>query len=224
MSEKEEMSEFTTDLSNSYISTLHTNIRAKVPSFRLHTLSLKGSVELRDHNTPSKCVCSSSADATVCLEVPSSCELFCFDNYFKTPVLAKKLERVSRFDFVLSPKTGTEYIVLLELSNSARKYVVPPPPNGSRDEVQPAEYKLVKAEKQFESTIKWCQEKGISFRKYGVKRAIFAWRDSQPEKENTVTMKTMEFIDAAPSSVVHRIAGGLFKFQVIEYPEKVQLP
>lgn len=219
------MSEFTTDLSNSYISTLHPSTQGKVPSFGLHTLSLvKGSVELRDHNTLSKCVCSSSADATVCLEVPSSCELFCFDNYFKTPVLAKKLEGVSRFDFVLSPATGTEYIVLLELSNSARKYVVPPPPDGSQNKTQPEEYKLVKAEKQFESAINWCQKKGISFEKYSVKRAIFAWRDSQPEIQNTVTMKTTEFIDAAPSSVVHRIAGDLFKFQVIEYPEKVHLP
>lgn len=219
------MSEFTTDLSNSYISTLHPSTQGKVPSFGLHTLSLvKGSVGLRDHNTLSKCVCSSSADATVCLEVPSSCELFCFDNYFKTPVLAKKLEGVSRFDFVLSPATGTEYIVLLELSNSARKYVVPPPPDGSQDKAQPEEYKLVKAEKQFESAINWCQKKGISFEKYGVKRAIFAWRDSQPKIQNTVTKETEEFIDAAPSSVVHRIAGDLFKFQVIEYPEKVHLP
>lgn len=218
------MSVFTTDLSNSYISTLHPNIQAKVPSFGLHTLSLvKGSVELRDHNTLSMCVCSSSADATVCLEVPSSCELFCFDNYFKTPVLAKKLEGVSRFDFVLSPATGTEYIVLLELSNSARKYVVPPPPDGSQDKAQPEEYKLVKAEKQFESAINWCQKKGISFEKYGVKRAIFAWRDSQPEVRNSVMIETMAFIAAAPSSVVHSIAGGLFKFQMVEYPEIVQL-
>jgi hypothetical protein len=170
------------------------------------------------------CVCSSSADATVCLEVPDSCELFCFDNYFKTPVLNKKLEGVSRFDFVLSPAMGTEYIVLLELSNSARRYVIPPPPDESQDETQPEEYKLVKAEKQFESAIKWCQEKGISFDKYGVKRAILAWRDSQPEVRNSVMIETMSFIGAAPSSVVHSIAGGLFKFQMVEYPEIVQLP
>ena len=219
------MSVFTTDLSNNYISTLHPNIQSKSPSFKLHTLSLvEGSVELRDHNTLSMCVCSADADATVCLEVPSSCELFCFDNYFKTPVLAKKMEGVSRFDFVLSPAAGTAYIVLLELSNSAREYVIPPPTDASQDKRQPEDYKLVKAEKQFESGIKWCQEKGISFDKDGVKRAIFAWRDSQPEVRNSVMIETMAFVGAAPSSVVHSIAGGLFKFQMVEYPEIVQLP
>lgn len=216
------MSEFLKDLSGNYIPTLHPNIQTRVP-FGPHTLSLvRGSVELQDNNKSSMCVCSSSADATVRLELLDSCELFCFDNYFKTPQLAKTVKGMSRFDFVLSPVTGTEYIVLLELSNSARKYVVPP--SEPQGEVQPKEYKLVKVERQFETAIKWCEKKGISFDKYSVKRAIFAWRDSQPEVRNSVMIETMAFVGAAPSSVVHSIAGGLFKFQMVEYPEIVQLP
>nr|WP_314594143.1 hypothetical protein [uncultured Porphyromonas sp.] len=117
-------------------------------------------------------------------------------------------------DFILGPETGRRYIVFCELTRALA------------DSVQPFSIcheksgKYNKAYHQLEESIKWCEEQGVSFDSYPIKKAIFGWRELKPTREDTA-IRNMKRFNRIPNVTRLMVLG--FKFQMVRHPSIIDL-
>lgn len=213
------MSKFLDELQTGITTNL--NIQVNVESYVLRRRNNR--FELRDtgiSNSLNDCIASKS-NGDICLRKSNSSqtEILSFDSLLASIAI----QGIKCCDFTLCPEANTEYIIFCELTRALASSVQPFSICQGNNES-----KYNKAYQQLEESIKWCEEQGVSFDSYPIKKAIFGWRELKPTKENKAIKNMKRFTSQEKEgrkripNVTRQMVLG-FKFQMVRYSTIVDL-